>query len=79
MKLILSAFFLMLAVVLTAGLYLSIRKTQNRKADIGKLYGLFSKVAQRNRQLINHLFRTPRSGPDVANSSTAEEANGATT
>ena len=42
MKLILSTLFVIAAVVLTAGLYLAVRKSEQKKSDLEKLQSLLS-------------------------------------
>ena len=50
MKLILSTLFVVAAVVLTAGLYLAIRKPEAKKIDLEKLQMLLGQIAQRVQQ-----------------------------
>jgi hypothetical protein len=77
MKLILSALFLILAVVLTAGLYLTVRKPDDRKADRTKLYGLFRPISRIKRQLRDFLFKILHRVPDAAINRTDDEPNAA--
>ena len=55
MKLIFSMSFFVAAVVLTAGLYLAIRKPEQKKTDLEKLYSLNRQIAQRVQQAGHHL------------------------
>ncbi len=63
MKLIFSMLFFVAAVVLTAGLYLAIRKPEQKKTDLEKLYSLGRQIAQRVQQAgdyLSHLFGSKR-------------------
>jgi hypothetical protein len=55
MKLILSMLFVVAAVVLTAGLYLAIRKPEQKKTDLEKLQCLLGQIAQRIQQAGGYL------------------------
>ena len=67
--------FFVVAVAMTTGLYLTIRKPQDRKVDSAKLLGLFRPIAQRNRQLTEYLFKILRGEPAVPTNRSTKEAN----
>ena len=55
MKLIFSILFFVTAVALTAGLYLAIRKPEQKKTDLAKMKCLFGQIAQRIQQAGDYL------------------------
>jgi len=55
MKLILSTLFVIAAVVLTAGLYLAIRKPEQKKTDLEKLQSLLGQIAKCVQQIGDYL------------------------
>jgi len=55
MKLILSTLFVVAVVALTAGLYLAIRKPEQKKTDLAKLQCLLGQIAQRIQQAGGYL------------------------
>jgi hypothetical protein len=75
MKMVLSTLFLAAAVIMTAGLYLTIRNPQERESDIARLRGLFRPIQRPNRPLTDFLFKFLRMEPETANGhSTSEES-----
>lgn len=71
--------FFVVAVAMTAGHYLTIRKPQDRKVDFAKLLGLFRPIAQRNRQLTEYLFKILRREPAVSTKREQSGSNGSGT
>lgn len=65
MKLILSTLFVVTAVVLTAGLYLAIRKPDQKKTDLEKLQILLGQIAQRIQQAGDYLSSRFGSKPEA--------------
>jgi Mn2+/Fe2+ NRAMP family transporter len=65
MKLILSTLFVVAAVVLTAGLYLAIRKPDQKKTDLEKLQMLLGQIAQRIQQAGDYLSSLFGSKPEA--------------
>jgi len=65
MKLILSTLFVIAAVVLTAGLYLAVRKSEQKKSDLEKLQSLLSWFTQRVHQIGDYLSNRFGSKPEA--------------
>jgi hypothetical protein len=57
MKLIFGFLLFVAAVAITGGLYLSIRKPERKQADLEKLSGVCSQIAQRLQRLGDYLVR----------------------
>ena len=66
MKLILSTLFVVAAVVLTAGLYIAIRKPEAKKTDLEKLQSLLGRIAQRVQQVGDYLSNLFGKRPEAA-------------
>ena len=65
MKLILSTLFVVAVVALTAGLYLAIRKPEQKKTDLAKLQCLLGQIAQRIQQAGGYLSSLFSSKPEA--------------
>jgi hypothetical protein len=65
MKLIFSMLFFVAAVVLTAGLYLAIRKPEQKKTDLEKLYSFGRQIVQRVQQIGAYLSKLFGSRPEA--------------
>jgi hypothetical protein len=65
MKLIISSLLFVVAVVLTAGLYLVVRKGEGKKSDLKKLCSLPSQISKRVQQLGDYLFKLFGSRPEA--------------
>jgi hypothetical protein len=74
MKLIISSLLFVVAVVLTAGLYLVVRKGEGKKSDLKKLYILPSLIAKRVQQLGDYLLMRFGSKPESATDQPAAPA-----
>ena len=73
MKLILTTLFVVAAAVLTAGLYLAIRKQEAKKSDLEKLQSLLGQIAQCVQQIGAYLSNLFGSKPEaITDQSTAE-------
>ena len=65
MKLIFSMSFFVAAVVLTAGLYLAIRKPEQKKTDLAKVQCLLGQIAQRIQQAGGYLSNIFGKSPEA--------------
>jgi len=70
MKLIFGSLLFLAAVATTGGLYLAIRKPEQKKTDLEKLLSLPSKIAQRLQRLGDYLVA--RFGTKLTDQPTAE-------